>query len=217
MKKIFTPGCALTIDNPVLADQILQILNQHTGKVQLLETCCRNVPKLPDGTTIINVCAGCDKRYRENYPDCTTISLWEIIDRSDFWKFPDYEGIKMSILDPCPVRTETRVHDAVRSLLRKMNITIVEAKNNRNKSICCGDSLWGKVPADKVIEKMKVRADQMPEENVVVYCVSCIKSIHNGGKTPRHLVDLLFTEKTAIGTTDPDAWHDELEEFIKRH
>ena len=217
MKRIFAPGCALTIENPILAETILNRLNRHMGPVDRLDTCCRNAPEIEDGTTIVNICAGCDKRYRENYPNCTTTSLWEIIDQTDFWDFPDYSGIKMSVLDPCPVRTERRVHDAVRSLLSKMNISVVEAQKIKSQSVCCGDTLWGKAPTEKVIEKMKERADQMPEDNVVVYCVSCIKSVANGGKTPRHLVDLLFNATTATGTTHPDRWHQELEDYIKTH
>ncbi|VFQ44150.1 (Fe-S)-binding protein [Desulfoluna butyratoxydans] len=217
MNTVFAPGCALAIENPGAADRILTLLNQHMGPTQRLDTCCRNSPELSPGTTVINVCAGCDKRYRENYPDCTTISLWEILDKEDFWTFPDHKGAPMSVLDPCPVRTENRVHGAVRSLLEKMNIQVREAERIKNKSICCGDSAWGVLPTEKIIEKMTQRADQMPEEDVVVYCVSCIKSIHNGGKTPHHLVNLLFGQPTTPGTCDPDQWHAELEAYVQAH
>lgn len=217
MSKIFAPGCALTIENPGLVEKILEILNQNVEEMERLDTCCRNHPALKPGTTVINVCAGCDRRYRKNYTNCSTISLWEIIDQTNFWEYPDYKGTRMSVLDPCPVRTENRVHDAVRSLLKKMNIKVIEAKKNRNKSICCGDSAWGVSPLEKVKQKMTSRAAQMPENNVVVYCVSCIKSMYNGGKTPRHLVDLLFNENTDIGTFEPDQWHFLLEEYVKAH
>jgi len=50
-----------------------------------------------------------------------------------------------------------------------------------------------------------------------VYCVSCIKALHIGGKQPRYLVDLLFGEKTGIGTWEPDAWHSEVQQFIDAH
>lgn len=217
MITFFAPGCALTLERPHLADKILTLINEHVGPCTRLDTCCRNSPALEDGSTVINICAGCDNRYRENYPNSTTTSLWEVIDKADFWEFPDYGGMQMSILDPCPVRSEARVHDAVRSLLTKMNIEVVEAKNIRDKSICCGDTMWGKVGTARVLKKMKQRADQMPADDVVVYCVSCVKSIANGGKTPRHLVDLLFGEKTAVGTCDPDLWHGELEAYVAEH
>ena len=57
----------------------------------------------------------------------------------------------------------------------------------------------------------------MPCEEVCVYCVSCVKSMHIGGKTPRHLVDLLFNEPTEIQTYDTVAWHAQLQEYIDSH
>ena len=62
---------------------------------------------------------------------------------------------------------------------------------------------------------MMSRADEMPVENVVVYCVSCVKSMHLGGKKPRYLVDLLFSESTDPQTYEPDAWHEELDTFAE--
>jgi hypothetical protein len=70
---------------------------------------------------------------------------------------------------------------------------------------------------EQVKEKMKERAGEMPREDVVVYCVSCIKSMHIGGKRPRYIVDLLFGEDTLPGEFEPDAWHGMLKEYIEAH
>jgi Fe-S oxidoreductase len=97
------------------------------------------------------------------------------------------------------------VHEAVRTVLRRMNITVVEPKATRTKAVCCGDSSYGLVPVERVRAQMALRASQMPAEDVVVYCVSCVKAMFNGGKRPRYLVDLLFGESTVAGALDPDA------------
>jgi Fe-S oxidoreductase len=180
-------------------------------------TCCRHQPALPEGTRIINVCAGCDRRYRELYPGISTISLWEVLAESRSFPFPDYGGAEMSILDACPTRSEERVHNAVRALLARMNITVVEPKATRTRGTCCGDSFYGTLPVEQVKGLMRKRAGQMPREDVVVYCVSCSKAMHIGGKRPRYLVDLLFGEPTAIGTFEPDLWHQEIQAFIDAH
>ena len=52
---------------------------------------------------------------------------------------------------------------------------------------------------------------------MVVYCVSCIKSMHNGGKKPGYLVDLLFGEETVPGMSDPQRWHAELDASASEH
>lgn len=57
----------------------------------------------------------------------------------------------------------------------------------------------------------------MPCENVVVSCISCIKSMYIGGKNPRYILDLLFDEETEIKTFEPDEWHGELQKYIEKH
>jgi Fe-S oxidoreductase len=213
MPDVFAPGCALLLHKPALAGKLQAFLG--TGPQHL--TCCHHAPGLPAGTRIINVCPGCDRRYRELYEGISTISLWEILAECEDFPFPDHGGRVMSILDACPTRTEVRVHDAIRRLLERMNIRLLEPAHTRTKAACCGDSLYGTVPVEAVKAQMRKRALEMPCEDVVVYCVSCVKAMHIGGKVPRYLVDLLFGEATPIGTSEPDAWHGEIQTFIDRH
>lgn len=217
MKQVYAPGCAFIIYKPELAKKVLAFLNKELGDIPEHLICCRHEPRLERGTQIINVCAGCDRRYRELYDGISTLSLWEILATSKTFSFPDYNGVEMSIHDACPTRTAERVHIAIRKLLERMNIKIIEPKNTRTKAICCGDSVYNILPIELVKEKMKKRSDEMPCDNVVVYCVSCIKAMHIGGKKPRYIIDLLFEEETEIGTFEPDAWHHELQEFIDEH
>ena len=102
MKRIFSPGCALMIYKPHLADKIHSVLNNHIGPLDLLQTCCKREPQIKRKTNIINICPGCDKRFRNDYVDITTISLWEILAESDYFPFPDYKGKIMSIIDAFP-------------------------------------------------------------------------------------------------------------------
>lgn len=217
MKRVFAPGCALLIYKPELAEKVMEFLNTELGNIDEHRICCRHEPNLNKGTEIINTCAGCDRRYRQLYEGITTISLWELLAESRTFHFPDYKGTKMAIQDACPTRDQERVHNAVRALLKRMNITVVEPEKTRTKGTCCGDSFYGILPVDQVKEQMKKRAGEMPAEDVVVYCVSCIKSIHIGGKKPRYLLDLLFGYETSTGTFEPEEWHEQLNRFIDEH
>jgi Fe-S oxidoreductase len=217
MKQVYAPGCAFVIYKPDLAKKVLEFLYKDLGVISEHLTCCRHEPNLESGTQVINTCAGCDRRYRELYEGISTISLWEILAESSAFQFPNYNGMEMAIHDACPTRTEERVHIAIRKLLERMNIKIIEPKNTRTKAICCGDSFYGTLPVERVKEQMKERASEMPCDNVVVYCISCIKAMHIGGKKPRYIVDLLFGEETKIGEFEPDAWHGELQKFIDQH
>ena len=105
----------------------------------------------------------------------------------------------------------------MRVILGRMRIKVVEPKNTRASGTCCGDRFYGVLPVEKVKEQMAKRAAEMPAEDVAVYCVSCVKAMHIGGKKPRYIVDLLFGEETGIETYEPDAWHKELQEYIDEH
>lgn len=217
MKQVYAPGCALMIYKPELAVKVLEFLNMDLESIPNHLLCCKHEPNLESGTQVINTCPGCDRRYRELYEGISTISLWEILAENDTFHFPDYEGIEMTIHDACPTRTEERVHSAMRKLLEKMNIKVIEPKNARTKSICCGDSFHGILPVEEVKEQMKKRSNEMPCDNVVVYCVSCVKSMYIGGKKPRYIIDLLFKEDTTPGTFEPDEWHEEVQKFEDEH
>jgi len=217
MNRVFAPGCALMLCKPDLARKAQESLEGTLGPMGTLTTCCRHVPTLPPGTEVVNVCPGCDRRYRENYAEASTISLWELVVRTPSFPFSDYEGRRMTIIDACPTRDQARVQDAVRELVRKMNITLVEPAKTRSRSTCCGDIFWGEIPTEAVIRQMEKKAAEMPEEEIAVYCVSCVKAMFVGGKHPRHLADLLPGEETVPRTTAPDAWHRELDAFIDSH
>lgn len=217
MSLVFAPGCALMIERPRLAARLAAYLRAHHGAASEHHLCCRHEPGLPPGTRIINVCPGCDRRFRELYPGLSTVSVWEILASDAAFPLPDHGGAEMAVLDACPTRSETRVHDAVRALLTRMNVRIAEPKATRTRAVCCGDSLYGVVPTAEVEAQMRKRAGEMPAAEVAVYCVSCVKAMRLGGKSPRHLVDLLFGEPTEPGVTNPDAWHAKLQQYIDRH
>ncbi|HEY3382649.1 MAG TPA: (Fe-S)-binding protein [Vicinamibacterales bacterium] len=218
MPRLFAPGCALVLHKPALAARLHEFFSADGEEVAVLDTCCRNHPELPPGAEVINVCPGCDRRYRELYDGrISTVSAWELLACSRTFPFPDYQGVEMTVHDACPTRNQPRVHEAVRALLRRMNVTVVEPAWARTKAVCCGDSFVGLASDHKVRAQMLRRAAAMPRQQVVVYCVSCVKAMHIGGRTPRHLVDLLFGEDSPVGTFEPGAWHAQLDEHIAAH
>jgi len=202
---------------PELAERLHLFLEKNLGSMDRWMRCCRKDPDFAAKTEVINICPGCDKRFRTDYPSSSTISLWEILAATDFFPFPDYGGEVMTIIDACPTRDQPRVHDAIRALLRKMNITVKEPKHTRTKGKCCGDTFWGELPVEDVKKQMRKRAAEMPVDDVVVYCVSCSKSMFVGGKSPRYIIDLLFEEETVPKTYETEAWHKELDVYIDAH
>ncbi|MGZ5556471.1 MAG: heterodisulfide reductase-related iron-sulfur binding cluster [Candidatus Aminicenantales bacterium] len=215
--RVFAPGCALMLYKPDLAGRLHRMLKKNLGEMGMWMTCCRKDPGFATETEVINICPGCDKRFRKDYPSSATVSLWEVLAETAFFPFPDYRGQVMSIIDACPTRDQPRVHAAIRALLRKMNIVLKEPRNTRTQSTCCGDTFWGEIPTDKVKRQMRKRAAEMPVDDIVVHCVSCSKSMFVGGKRPHYMIDLLFGEETVPKTFEPDEWHQQLDDYIERH
>ena len=140
MKYLFAPGCALVLYKPQMVEKLHNFLDLHFGQMELLLTCCRHTPHIAANIQVINICPGCDRRYRENYNNPSTISLWEVLSESEAFDFPDYRSQKMTIIDACPTRNQDRIHNAVRAVADKMNISVVEPAKTKRKGTCCGDT-----------------------------------------------------------------------------
>jgi len=213
----FNPGCALSIYKPEAEHKLLELLNKSFGTVQMHNICCHHEPSLPKGSTIINNCSGCDRRFRSLYDGIVTVTIWEVLDSIESLELPDHTGLTLSVHDSCSFRHKPQVHEAVRSLLCKMNISIIESEFCKTSSICCGDNLYPHVSIEEVTAFQKKRAAQMPCEDVAVYCVSCINSMAVGKKIPHHMVDLVLNEKTEPMETRIDLYHDALHKYIDAH
>lgn len=216
-KCYFNPGCALSLYKPDVPRMMLQLLQEHFSNVKFHNICCRHDPHLETGATIINNCAGCDRRFRSLYEGINTISYWEIIDGIADLELPNHSGLTVSIHDSCGYRHKPQVHRAVRSLLRKMNIKIVESEFSGTESVCCGDNFYGAVSNEQVEKRIQMRANQFPCQNVVVYCIGCVRAMTAGGKTPRYLPDLLFNRIAEPMPDTLDEYHSRLVGYIGSH
>lgn len=217
MNTVFAPGCGLALYKPAAAKGLAEFLERKFGGMAGHALCCRHEPDLERPALVINVCPGCDRRFRTLYEGISTVSLWEVLADDPSFPFPDYGGERMAILDACPTRDRPRIHEAVRALLVRMNIEAVEPKSTKSRGICCGDSFFGILTTPQVKDLMRKRASEMPARDVVVYCVSCVKAMHIGGRSARYLVDLLLGETTVPGTFEPEAWHRLLDRYIDEH
>jgi hypothetical protein len=96
MDRIFTPGCGLMLYKPYLAEKLHKLLIKNIGPMTMSLSCCRHIPSLESGIQVINICPGCDRRYRENYENSRTISLWEVFVENSFLSLPEYGGREMT-------------------------------------------------------------------------------------------------------------------------
>ena len=216
-KCYFNPGCAMSAYKPEVPGLLWELLKERFGDVKFHDICCRHDPQLPQGSTVINNCAGCDRRFRSLYAGINTISIWEVLDGIEDLALPDHSGLTVSVHDSCGYRHKPQVHAAIRSLLRKMNVTILETEFSGTRSVCCGDNFYGYVPNEQVEARIRERADQFPCDNVVVTCIGCVRAMTACGKQPLSLPDLLLGRISEPMPDTLDEYHGRLTDYIDAH
>lgn len=164
-----------------------------------------------------SLCHNCSNILEESVPGIGVHSLWELIDQDSDFVFPDYSGMKVTVQDCWRSRERAEEQEAVRSLLRKMNIEFVEAEEHHAETDFCGTSLYrpqvarnpkmapkhylegavGKFEPHTEEEQKSIMLEycsRYTTETVVCYCHYCLEGLLVGGADGRHIAHLLFPE-----------------------
>ena len=216
-KCYFNPGCAMSAYKPELPELLWKLLKDNLGDVKYHDICCRHDPQLPVGSTVINNCAGCDRRFRSLYEGINTISVWEVLDGIEGLSLPDHSGMIVSVHDSCGYRHKPQVHKAIRNILMKMNVKVIESEFSGMNSVCCGDNCYGHISNEHVESRIRERAAQFPCDKIVVTCIGCVRAMTSGGKIPIYLPDLLLGYPTEPMRDTLDEYHDRLNDYIADH
>ena len=130
--------------------------------------------------------------------------------------FPDYKGEKIALQDCWRAYDKRSVQNAIRELMRKMNVQVVELPENYERTRFCGTSVLEIPPAyycefaperfgkeapndffqpytdEEKIERMRIHCAGITTEKIACYCPACAKGINLGGKKSVHVMELLF-------------------------
>ena len=155
----------------------------------------------------------------ENKPGVRIRSLWELILEDADFPFPDYHGRPMTVQDCWRARERKAEQEAVRALMRRMNIDIVELEERGEVTEFCGNSLFrpapprnlklapkrfvegakGKFQPHSEAEQeaiMRAYAERFAVREVAAYCHYCVEGLELGGLKAHHLAALLFQPET---------------------
>lgn len=216
MAVVFFPSCKARADYKSASEKLAAYIYEKFGVLPI--GCCRvNHQALTLNDTAIVVCNNCAAIIEEN-TQATVKSVWEVIDEDAAFPFPDYHGENITIQD-CRIGYDKRNYqDAVRSLLKKMNFTIIELEENYEKTKFCGVNLLkpciesnARLAHKRYVEDFPDMFTPMPEsewpayfrkhcakiktERVACYCKFCRDAINMGGKQGVHMLELLFPEE----------------------
>ncbi|MCL1992787.1 MAG: hypothetical protein FWG66_07555 [Spirochaetes bacterium] len=217
MAKIFFPSCKNKAAYPAASGKLREYLLANYA-VETVAGCCRNEHKKlsPDDAAIV-LCNTCFAFCEESSSVGKIVSVWEIVDSDFNFSFPNYNGEKITVQDCWRAIGRDKIHNAVRSLLKKMNMEPVELNENRHKSLFCGMATYMPQPAQNAllapkrygtdapgmfkehseearISFMQEHAKQFTTGRAVSYCLACDTGIKTGGKKSASLLNLLFGE-----------------------
>ena len=88
--------------------------------------------RAPQTTPPFYFCQACREVLEDHMQ---TRSLWEYLDGATDFLPPDYSGLCVNLQDCWRDRAHSEIHGAVRSLLRKMRVEVVELERNRERPI----------------------------------------------------------------------------------
>lgn len=184
-----------------------------------LRNCWSSLPDsniFTEGDSVYSLCHNCNNIIEEMRPGVKIHSLWELIDSDPTFFFPDYHGVKVYVQDCWRSKERKKEQKAVRSLLSKMNIEVMEIPGNRDKTEFCGASLYRAQPPrnPKLAPKhyvdgatgkfiphspeqqsmlMQEYCRQFGSDKVVCYCHYCLEGLIMGRADAEHLAQMLFS------------------------
>ena len=94
-----------------------------------LRECWSSLPDsglFSEGDRVYSLCHNCNNIIEEMHPGVQVHSLWELIDSDNAFSFPDYHSLRAYVQDCWRSKDRKEEQDAVRSLLAKMNIEVME-------------------------------------------------------------------------------------------
>ena len=204
---LYFPSCNFTAASPEAAKKLRDFLSQRMP----VAGCCR-VDKRPlsQGDTAVYFCQACRETLearQENRP--FTQNLFAYLDGLAGFPWPDYSGLTVNIQDCWRDRAHPEIFDAVRSVLQKMGVQVVELAENREKSVFCGnlhfqpqkpenlallarypDTPLYKLPQEEQAALMAEQVGKYTCPLVVTYCNRCTAGVLAGGGKAVHLVEL---------------------------
>ena len=212
MSMVYFPSCKFSAFSPESSQKICCYLQIRHNMI-IGECCRKDRLSLTKEDSAVFICHTCRAICEESSSAGYTLSLWEILDSDPQLPLPDYKGLALTVQDCRRSFDKTNEQKAVRNLLNKMNISIIEQEDNFEKTKFCGISLFSgaheennmlapkrfgqsnifiNLSEEEKVLRMKEHCQNITTESVLCYCVTCAMGINAGGKKAIHLLDLIY-------------------------
>lgn len=211
---VYFPSCNFTADSREGSARIKAYLQERHG--MRIAACCRvGIQSLTPQDTAVTICQSCSAIVREASIHEAEISVFEILDADAYFPWPNLQGERMTLQDCWRAREKDSLHAAVRSIMKKMNLEIVELELNRRNTPFDGtfrmnpmreanlriapeyygprmDGQLELCSPEEQQRRMETHARQIQTGRVACYCNACCRGLLQGGANAVHLMDLIM-------------------------
>lgn len=208
---IYYPSCNFRKMLPDVEKAFQKYLKEQY-QMKIAGCCLYTYKLLGENTALIN-CQACRENLNSFLEEPDIKSIWEFIDADSSFVFPDYNHQKMQLVDCYRDRHQKEEHEAIRSILNKMNIDVVELEYNKENANFCGIKHYEPVSKENIqllSEQKEDKLSHMSKEvqtalmkeyaeqliyPAITYCNTCTQGIELAEKEVHHLLELLMRDK----------------------
>lgn len=217
---VFFPGCALPGSRPDKVFAVFEYLQRSIAGLGVVLDCCTK-PSHDLGRmdyfgamfgemreylvehgirSVIVACPNCYRVFKEYGAPLTVTSVYEVFAEGEAVQEAVQAAQTITIHDPCAVRYDREIHDAVRNLVARQGFTIKEMPHYGAQTICCGEGgSAGFVAPELAGSWAETRREEAAGRRVITYCAGCAQRLNRVTPTS-HLIDLLLEpDATMLG------------------
>jgi Fe-S oxidoreductase len=216
---IFFPGCTLPGTRPKTTLRLYEYLQARDPGIGIVLDCCTkpshdlgrqkyfmsmfselNQYLISAGVKkVLVACPNCHRVFSRYGFGLQVVTVYEHL--TDLGFIPNKTAnTTVTVHDPCGIRGEAGIHDAVRALIGSHGLIIREMKHIKERTLCCGEGgAVGCVDHNLSRQWGQRRIKEAEGNRILTYCAGCAGML--GKITPTdHLIDLLFDpERTFAG------------------
>ena len=214
---VFFPGCTLPGTRPDKVMKLFEHLRQTVPSLGIVLDCCtkpsrdlgrqdhfRSMYGEMEGFLrqngvrhVLVACPNCYKVFKQHAETISVRTVYELLAESGLPEAATISGT-VTVHDPCAVRFEDSIHNAVRGLIEKKGLTVEEMPHHGSKTLCCGEGgSVGFLAPELARNWSAVRAREAGGRRIISYCAGCVNFL-NAVTPTTHVLDIIFDPEAAI-------------------
>lgn len=150
--------------------------------------------------SVLVVCPNCFKVFKQYGAPLAVTSVYDCLaEKGVPAACPDIRKT-VTIHDPCVLRNEPSIQDAVRTLAAGQGYTVEEMPHSRKKTVCCGEGgTVGAMAPNFSSAWRTIRKKEASGRNMLTYCAGCAGLLNRQSPTDHILDAVFYPEAVAAG------------------